>query len=64
LRAIVGIEVTVERVEEQAKFSQNCSDEDRGGVVRGLQEERSQRATCVAVQMATSTSGGPPGSTG
>jgi transcriptional regulator len=64
LRPIVGIEVSVERVEAKAKFSQNRSAEDREGVVRGLQQERSQRATWVAEQMATSIPGGPPGSTG
>lgn len=36
LRAIVGIEVTVERVEAKRKLSQNRSVEDRAGVVAGL----------------------------
>ena len=35
LRAIVGLEIAVERVEAKAKLSQNRSDEDRAGVVRG-----------------------------
>lgn len=52
LRAIVGIEVRVERVEGKAKLSQNRSDEDREGVVRGLRQERSQGSACVAEQMA------------
>ena len=36
LRAIVGLEVTIERVEGKAKLSQNRSEEDRAGVVAGL----------------------------
>lgn len=36
LRAIVGIELTVEGVEAKAKLSQNRSAEDRAGVVAGL----------------------------
>jgi transcriptional regulator len=39
LRAIVGIQVEVERVEAKAKLSQNRSEEDRTGVVAGLREE-------------------------
>ena len=35
-KGIVGIEVTVERVEGKAKLSQNKSDADRAGVVAGL----------------------------
>jgi transcriptional regulator len=36
LRAIVGIELTVESVAAKAKLSQNRSQEDRAGVVAGL----------------------------
>jgi transcriptional regulator len=36
LKAIVGLEFTVERVEAKAKLSQNRSEEDRAGVVAGL----------------------------
>jgi transcriptional regulator len=36
LRAIVGVELRVERVEGKAKLSQNRSVEDRRGVVEGL----------------------------
>ncbi len=39
LRAIVGIEVEVERVEAKAKLSQNRSEDDRAGVVAGLRGE-------------------------
>jgi transcriptional regulator len=52
LRAIVGIEVRVERVEAKAKLSQNRSDEDRDGVVVGLQQEGSSDSASVAEQMA------------
>jgi transcriptional regulator len=36
LRAIVGVDVTVERVEAKAKLSQNRSAADRAGVIAGL----------------------------
>jgi transcriptional regulator len=39
LRAIVGIELAIERVEAKAKLSQNRSDADRVGVVAGLRNE-------------------------
>ena len=39
LRAIVGIEMAIERVEAKAKLSQNRSDADRAGVVAGLRSE-------------------------
>lgn len=39
LRAIVGVEITVERVEAKAKLSQNRSDADRAGVIAGLRGE-------------------------
>lgn len=39
LRAIVGLEVTVEKVEAKAKMSQNRSDDDRSGVMAGLRAE-------------------------
>jgi transcriptional regulator len=61
LRAIVGIEVRVERVEGKAKLSQNRSEADRAGVVRGLRQERSRGSADVAdlmaqdVDVATST---------
>ncbi len=37
LRAIVGIEMVVESVEAKTKLSQNRSEEDRAGVVAGLE---------------------------
>ncbi|MBC7633143.1 FMN-binding negative transcriptional regulator [Aeromicrobium sp.] len=39
LRAIVGLEMTVVKVEAKAKLSQNRSAEDRAGVVAGLRRE-------------------------
>ena len=51
LRAIVGLELVVERVEGKAKLSQNRSDEDRVGVVRGLRDEGGSREAVVADQM-------------
>jgi transcriptional regulator len=53
LRAIVGIEVSVERVEGKAKLSQNMSAADREGVVVGLRQETSAGALAVAEQMSS-----------
>ena len=51
LRAIVGLELAVERVEGKVKLSQNRSEEDRAGVVRGLRSEGAARESVVADQM-------------
>jgi transcriptional regulator len=51
LRAIVGVELTVERVEAKAKLSQNRNDEDRTGVVEGLEETGVVRDALVAGDM-------------
>ena len=48
LRGIVGIELTVERVEAKSKLSQNRSDADRAGVVAGLRGEATPATTAVA----------------
>jgi len=40
LRGIVGIEFTVTRVDGKAKLSQNRSDADQQGVIRGLRDEQ------------------------
>jgi transcriptional regulator len=48
LRGIVGLELTVERVEAKAKLSQNRSEADRAGVVAGLRSEGTGAATAVA----------------
>jgi transcriptional regulator len=51
LRAIVGIEIVVDRVEAKRKLSQNRSDEDRDGVVVGLRSRGSAGAAAVAEAM-------------
>ena len=57
LRAIVGIEVLVERVEAKAKLSQNRSVADRRGVVDGLRAESAGSADAVAAGMAADLPG-------
>jgi len=51
LKAIIGIELHVERVEAKAKLSQNRSDEDRAGVVAGLEAAGADRDVEVARAM-------------
>ncbi|HEX2893982.1 MAG TPA: FMN-binding negative transcriptional regulator [Marmoricola sp.] len=51
LRAIVGVELVVERVEAKAKLSQNRSDPDRAGVIHGLEETGVARDHLVAGDM-------------
>ncbi len=51
LRAIVGISMTVTRVEGKAKLSQNRSDADRAGAVAGLRAEGDHPAYRVADAM-------------
>lgn len=48
LRAIVGIEIAVSRIEGKWKVSQNRTPEDRAGVVAGLEAERDPGAQAVA----------------
>jgi transcriptional regulator len=48
LRGIVGLEITVHRVEAKAKLSQNRSAEDRRGVAAGLRAERTAGAHAIA----------------
>lgn len=43
LRAIVGIEMSLDKVEAKAKLSQNRSEEDRHGVIEGLRREGGSR---------------------
>lgn len=50
-RAIVGIEIVVDRVEAKRKLSQNRSDADRDGVRTGLQSSGSTRGAAVAEAM-------------
>lgn len=51
LRAIVGIELTVAKVEGKAKLSQNRSDADRQGAIDGLATEGEPAAHDVAAAM-------------
>lgn len=51
LRAIVGVEVVVERVEGKAKLSQNRSEADRHGAIEGLLAEQGQEEHAVALAM-------------
>ena len=51
LRAIVGVELRVEKVEGKAKLSQNRSLADRAGVVAGLRREGAGREHQVADAM-------------
>lgn len=53
LRAIVGVEIQVERVEAKAKLSQNRSAADRRGVVDALEAEHGSGAAGVAQAMRT-----------
>jgi transcriptional regulator len=48
LRAIVGIEVLIERVEGKAKLSQNRSEADQDGVIEGLRGEDAKAAAVAA----------------
>lgn len=51
LRAIVGIEVVVDRIEGKRKLSQNRSDADQAGVVRGLEKVDSPASRSLADAM-------------
>jgi transcriptional regulator len=64
LRAIVGIEITVEHVEGKAKLSQNRSAADQQGVVDGLRQEGSHSALDVAEEMAARLPGSGDAGTG
>jgi len=58
LRAIVGVELHVERVEAKAKLSQNRSAADVAGVVEGLRAEGDPGGVAVAGQMAAPPTAG------
>jgi transcriptional regulator len=51
LKAIVGLEMVLERVEGKAKLSQNRSEQDRAGVVAGLRATGLPRDAAVADAM-------------
>ena len=48
LKAIVGIEIAITRIEAKWKMSQNRSTSDRHGVVAGLQSENTPEAAATA----------------
>jgi transcriptional regulator len=62
LKAIVGIEFAIERVEGKAKLSQNRDDADFAGVVAGLRREGAGREHQVADAMALLRPDGRPAS--
>jgi transcriptional regulator len=47
LRAIVGVELIVSRIEAKLKLSQNRSDADIDGVIRGLEDSRDLAGAAV-----------------
>lgn len=51
LAGIVGLEITVTRIEGKAKLSQNRSEADRRGVIAGLREEHDTGAHQIAEAM-------------
>lgn len=53
LGGIIGLEIAVTLVEGKAKLSQNRSEADRAGVVRGLRAEPTPGAPAIADAMAT-----------
>ncbi|MCW2541398.1 MAG: FMN-binding negative transcriptional regulator [Frankiales bacterium] len=53
LRAIVGIELQITRIEGKAKLSQNRPAADRAGTIEGLTRQGSPAAVAVAEQMRT-----------
>jgi transcriptional regulator len=53
LRAIVGVELQISRIEGKAKLSQNRPAEDRTGTIEGLTRQGSPDAVAVAEQMRT-----------
>ncbi len=51
LKAIVGVELVIERVDARAKRSQNRSTDDRLGVIAGLREDGPGRSDAMADRM-------------
>jgi len=52
LRAIVGVELLVERIEAKDKLSQNRSAQDRAGVIAALRAEPGDGSRAIADLMA------------
>lgn len=59
LRAIVGVELDIHRVEAKAKLSQNRSAADRHGVIAGLTDENDGDAHAIAATMRQREDGEP-----
>ena len=57
LRAIVGVELVVDRIEGKAKLGQNRSEADRAGAVAGLRAEGGPAAYVVADEMEATLGG-------
>jgi len=51
LKAIIGLELAIERIEGKAKLSQNRDEEDRTGVISGLRATGVSRDAAVAHAM-------------
>jgi transcriptional regulator len=58
LRAIVGVEIVIDRVEGKSKLSQNRSDADIAGAIEGL-EERGEHRVSAAMRALGRGSGDP-----
>ena len=58
LRAVVGIEITVTRLDAKWKVSQNRSEADRQGVMAGLAQQDGNEAAAMAVLVAQGTARG------
>jgi transcriptional regulator len=58
LRAIVGVELSVSRIEAKRKLSQNRSELDRRGVIEGLSSAADRRSMGVADAMRDGLAGG------
>jgi transcriptional regulator len=52
LKAIVGVELSITRIEAKRKLSQNRNDADRAGVIAGLEAEGGEAAERMAKAMA------------
>jgi transcriptional regulator len=62
LRAIVGVEMTVQQIEAKDKLSQNRTPQDRAGVITALRNEPSGGARAIAELMASREPGTASGS--
>lgn len=59
LRAIVGVELQIERIEAKDKLSQNRTPQDRANVIAALREEPDEGAHEIAALMVAREAGGP-----